>query len=281
MKVKSWLNRLTYHFFWLLNVFFRASLRHILGRKRRDILLETIGYKGLRQFAPYVKRVNFPVVFLSDLPWGKYLTTLDRAKRVTESEPSTWFEPEVYEWVDLKKGDIAIDLGAHRGWYTLYFSRKVGKTGHVIAVEPCPQNLAFLHENIRLNSLCNVEVIPCAVSDKQGNAQLIIGNHSGRHTLMLSTNGETEKIRVSTITLDDILSDLGKIDLVKIDIEGAELVVLNACKQLNKVERFIIEVHREEYLKPLISLVEKNQFKAKVIAENRLVATKVYQDIAR
>jgi len=260
-----------YYFFWLLNAFFRVGLRSILGRTRRDILLERIRYKGLKQFTRPIKPVRFPV--LNDLPWGKYLTSLDRTIGVIGAKQSTWHELGVYAWVNLKKGDTAIDIGAHHGWYTLYFSRRVGKTGHVVAIEPCPQNLAFLNENIRLNCLSNVEIIPCAVSDKLGKAKLILGNHSGAHTIMLSTDKDKEEIQVSTMTLGNILSKFNKVDLIKIDIEGAEFPVLNACKQLDKVERFIVEVHRNEYLKPLVSLFKKNQFEVEVIAKNRLVAT--------
>ena len=270
--MKLCLNGMTYYFFWLLHVFLRASLRYAIGRARRDILFERIRYKGLRTLTQYIEPINFPV--LNNLPWGRYLTSMDRKKAMVNAKQPFLHEPEVYQWINLRRGDIAIDIGAHHGWFTLYFSHLVGKTGRVVAVEPCPLNLQFLQENIRLNLLSNVEVIPFALSDKPGRAELVLGDHSGVHTIMFPTGTERKRFQVSTTTLDDMLVRFGKVNLVKMDIEGAELCALNACKQLGKVARFIVEVHKEELLIPPISLFRKNQFGVETIAKNRLVATR-------
>lgn len=116
--------------FSFLNVFLRAGLRYAIDRARRDILFERIGYKGLRTFMQYINPINFAV--LSDLPWGKYLTSRDRKPVMPKAERPFLHEPEVYPWINLRKGDIAIDIGAHHGWFTLYFSHLVGKMGRVV-----------------------------------------------------------------------------------------------------------------------------------------------------
>lgn len=122
--------------------------------------------------------------------------------------------------------------------------------------------------------MSNVEVVPFALSDERGKAQLILGDHSGAHTIMFSTSWGRKGIQVSTVTLDDMLARFGKVNLVKMDIEGAELCALNACRQLGKVTRFIVEVHKEEFQVPLTSLFTKNQFGVETIRKNRLIATR-------
>ena len=252
--------RVTYHFLRFINLSFRAGLRWILGREKRDILLRKMKY--LNPLRVFVGR--FRVTSLYNIHWGKYLTTVDRP---------VYREPEVYKWINLEKGDIAIDVGAHHGWYTLIFSKKVGKTGWVVAVEPHPRNLQFLHKNIITNKLTNVQVLPCALSDKSGVVELFIGKHSGLHTIMHNTM--IGSILVKAQPLDAILSQFDKVKLVKIDVEGAELLILRPCKFLYKVKRFIVEVHTQRNMQTLIDLFKEKKFQPQIINRYRLVATRI------
>jgi len=266
VNARSTFNKTTYYFLWLLNALFRAGLRYILGRATRDVLLRKMNYRSLPRL--FGERVSFE--FLSILPWGLYVSTVDRSLHLKGTDPSTWHEREVYPWVNLEKGDVAFDAGAHHGWYTLYFAKKTGEKGCVVAVEPNPDNIRFLKRNIRLNNLNNVKLIRAALSDQDGETTLFVGEHSGRHTIM--ADSRRGKMTVRTCRLDTLLSKFTEVKLLKMDIEAAELKVLEASRQLRKVKRYVVEVHREHYFKPLTELFQRNGFRVKIIAENRLIA---------
>ena len=117
----------------------------------------------------------------------------------------------------LKGGDSVIDAGANIGMFTLQAARIVGPSGMVIAVEPQPENIEFLKENIRLNSLTNVKVITRALYFENDLAVSFAGKGVGGH---LSKSGS---ITVETISLKTVVSLLsGKDFLIKMDIEGGE-----------------------------------------------------------
>ena len=271
---------ITYYILWLLNICFRAGLRYLLGRTRRDLLLSRIGYVSPSRW--FSERYN--IKFLNKLPWGVFLSTVQRSIGFKETESSTWHEPEVYPWINLEEGDVAFDIGAHHGWYTLLFSRKVGDVGQVLAIEPNPKNLYFIQKNIQLNQLLNVKMLPHALSNKSGHAKLFKGVHSGGHTIMPLSGRKKEAIftsraiTVPTKTLDSLLKGFDEVKLIKIDVEGAELNILKSCKQLRKVRRFIVEVHCREYLSSLRALFEKKGFEVRKLKEKRIIATRYSLD---
>jgi len=255
---------------------FRVGLRYLLGRTRRNLLLSKIQYVSpSRWFSE-----RYDITFLNKLPWGVFLSTVERSIGLKETESSTWHEPEVYTWINLEQGDVAFDIGAHHGWYTLLFSRKVGNMGHVLAIEPNPKNLWFIQKNIQLNQLLNVKVLPHALSNKSGHSKLFIGVHSGGHTIMPLSGRKKEAIftsraiTVPTRTLDNLLQEFDEVKLIKIDVEGAELNILKSCKQLRKAKRFIVEVHRREYLSSLRALFEKKGFEVRQLEKKRIIVTR-------
>jgi len=67
-------------------------------------------------------------------------------------------------------GKTVLDIGANVGFFSLLCSRLVGSSGRVIAFEPFPRNVDFIHRHITLNSVSNIEVRPVAIADKQGTA---------------------------------------------------------------------------------------------------------------
>lgn len=117
----------------------------------------------------------------------------------------------------IEYGDMVIDAGANIGMFTLQAARIVGSSGMVISVEPQPDNIEFLKENIRLNSLTNVRVITKALYFQDEVAVSFMGKGVGGH---LSKSGSA---MVETISLKTIVSMLhGKEFWIKMDIEGGE-----------------------------------------------------------
>lgn len=118
----------------------------------------------------------------------------------------------------LETGNTFYDVGANVGCYTLLGQRRVGDTGQVVAFEPVPTNLAILRRHLELNEARNVEVIPAAVGDYDGDARFTLG-HS-RSTGRLASSGQTT---VRMVTIDAIVSEgqLRLPNVIKIDVEGA------------------------------------------------------------
>ena len=149
----------------------------------------------------------------------------------------------------LSKGMVVCDIGANTGFYTLLMSRRVGNSGQVHAFEPSPGNLTFLRKHISLNHITNAVVHDEALSDQVGEAffDTSLGSYQGR----LDATGKT---RVAMTTLDHLWDqgNLPPVDLLKIDIEGAEAAALRGGQRLLKRFRPTLflathgaEAHRE------------------------------------
>lgn len=135
----------------------------------------------------------------------------------------------------LEPGMAFVDVGAHIGEYTLLAARRVGDSGRVHAFEPDARMHAVLVENVRLNGLERiVEPHPWAVSDADGETELSVGAEPALSVLATAAphgSGRSDRSRVRSVTLD---SSLGRwrVDVVKIDVEGAELLVVRGALQL-------------------------------------------------
>ncbi len=130
----------------------------------------------------------------------------------------------------LQPGQVFVDVGANAGYYTLLASRLVGNTGLVVAFEPSPRIRAQLERNVHLNGLENVSIRSQAIAREQGQARFFESadpRNSGIASLRPGEGREAKPLTVETTTLDAVAAGLGRrIDLLKIDVEGAELDVI-------------------------------------------------------
>ncbi|HYP39565.1 MAG TPA: FkbM family methyltransferase [Chloroflexia bacterium] len=145
---------------------------------------------------------------------------------------------------ELKEGDVVLDIGANIGYYTILAARRVGPSGRVFAFEPDPRNFSLLQKNLRTNGCTNVHVARKAVSDFTGTIRLYLDKlNKGDHAIY--DVGGRQSIEVGAVRLDDYFSNYGgKIDLIKIDVQGAEGKVLRGMHGLlerNKQVRIITE----------------------------------------
>lgn len=143
----------------------------------------------------------------------------------------------------LKPGMVFLDVGAHVGEYTLLAAQAVGPTGEVHAFEPNPEIFQLLSNNVQLNNLSNVVCNSCAVSDLAEEREFEVCKEPSVSSLKTQAgHGRKDKIlesiRVPSIRLNTYWFRYNKrIDLVKIDVEGAEMLVfLGAEKLLNLPE---------------------------------------------
>jgi FkbM family methyltransferase len=141
---------------------------------------------------------------------------------------------------ELSEGDVAIDVGAHAGQYSLIMAAMCGASGRVVAFEPDPYARQMLQRNLRLNpSLKTPRIESMAVSDAPGEAVLYSRGGNANSSLARSGLGggvadSCEKILVPVVTLDSYLHDKGLPTprWVKIDTEGAEIRVLKGAGRL-------------------------------------------------
>ncbi len=139
----------------------------------------------------------------------------------------------------VKEGDVVIDLGAWCGLTVYVFSKLVGKTGKVYAFEPDSENYEILLKNIKLHNLDNVIPLKKGVYSFNGVASFMNSNVKSA----INNNGN-ETIEV--VRLDDFIKSIGKVDLVKADIEGAEIAVVESIKdylKINKIRFSIASYH--------------------------------------
>lgn len=135
----------------------------------------------------------------------------------------------------LKPGIVVMDVGAHVGYFSLLAARKGGPNGKVYSFEPEPQNYELLLKNIEVNGYTNIVATRKAVSNKVGSATLFLtGLDNGRHSTYHHGLPEIGSVTVAATTIDAFLGaeDWPTIDLLKVDVEGAEMDVLQGMSQL-------------------------------------------------
>jgi FkbM family methyltransferase len=140
---------------------------------------------------------------------------------------------------NLGPGAIAVDVGANIGAHTLLCARQVSSQGRVFSLEPESRNFARLLENLSINQVECVTAIRSAVCSAEGTVQLhVFGAEAyGQHSLGIPQGlppRDFIKSSVAAVTLDGLASQYGldRIDLLKVDVEGAELEVFKGAKKL-------------------------------------------------
>lgn len=153
----------------------------------------------------------------------------------------------------IKPGFVVIDVGAHHGIHSLVVAYELaarGFDGRVVAFEPCPENRELLISNLALNGLSRyVSVRPEAASDRAGQADFMeCKEDNSNNTLSenepfaIDADQHVARRRVTTITLDSLIDDLPRVDLVKIDVQGSEPRVLAGAEALITRHRPVIVV---------------------------------------
>jgi FkbM family methyltransferase len=130
-----------------------------------------------------------------------------------------------------KPANIIFDVGANVGAFATVMAR-LGRGASVFCFEFSPETAEQLRRNIKANNLSNVSVHQVALSDKGGTALFSNSQRDSATNALVSVPSETS-ISVQTATLDSFLSEHGisEVDFVKIDVEGAEPLVLRGAKQ--------------------------------------------------
>jgi FkbM family methyltransferase len=137
----------------------------------------------------------------------------------------------------LRAGDIFVDIGANLGLYTIIAAKVVGKQGKVFAFEPAILNYKRLLKNVSLNQLSNVNCVQAAVSNRkeQGRLKVFHGGYNAHNSLAHQPfRDDFEVENVQCIAWDEYACEnnlQGKVTLMKIDVEGWELYVLDGAEK--------------------------------------------------
>jgi FkbM family methyltransferase len=126
-----------------------------------------------------------------------------------------------------------IDLGANIGYYSLLAAAHVGPAGSVAAFEPDLANGALLARSVAANGFGNVTLFPCAAADAAAALDLLLDDSNGR-LVRVGTPGSR---RVQAVALDQLLGPAQPVDLIKMDIEGAEGLALAGMQQIIAASR--------------------------------------------
>jgi FkbM family methyltransferase len=271
---------------------YRVILRLKMGKKKRD---------------KYIREKDIRITdFLPERPYLINGIRAVPRKFTNDFDMLSWPREEILSpHLVMKNNETFVDVGANVGKYSLTIANDYkDKSVNVIAIEAQPENYKALCRNIEVNDFKNkINAINKAVSDHKGNVTMYeyleYGYRTRFETFTIVDKVEgmpTEKtmassaaaaassslsssspspdriptIQVEADTLDNILSETGtkKVDVMKIDIEGAEVMALkgatNTLKQLRKI---IVEIHNYNF-EPVRQILERYNFKLDIIKED-------------
>lgn len=135
----------------------------------------------------------------------------------------------------LGRGQTVMDVGAHIGSFTIMAAKKVGPGGIVVSLEPSSRNYKMLGVNIKANHYGNVRPLNMAAGSTPGVARLNLYRRPGGNSF--HERGDFDRVGVEEVkvtTLDGIADELklGRVDFIKIDVEGHELEVLKGASRI-------------------------------------------------
>lgn len=193
----TWLNRR------LTNIVRRWAIHRLKGR---PVDVETLGFR--MRLMPYRNICEKRMLF----------------------SPQT-FDPRELAILEsrLRPGFTFIDIGANVGAYSLFVASRTDGSARILAVEPQPDIFNRLVYNVGLNAFATIKAIECAVADKPGEVTLFLdAENSGESSVKIVGSGGATPLRVMGRTLLDLVGQegYGRLDAVKLDVEGAEDLVL-------------------------------------------------------
>jgi len=191
--------------------------------------------------------VKVPTIYGNFYSWKNDLIT----RQLTEYSAHTRNELAMLNSF-IKKGDTIIDVGGHIGTYSIPFAKKIGKLGRVFTFEGNPNNFALLEKNITINGMRSIiQAFNAVVSQDEASKfemELPDGGNSGMY--YFSSVVRTIAKKTPVINIDNWFNGLSKkpkVNLIKIDVEGAEVEILRSCEKLIKKFKPIlyIEISQE------------------------------------
>lgn len=213
-----------------------------------DFILRLPGFKGKAKIEavfrallkPHISTVHHDIRM--ELDPEEWLQIDLRASGRLEARTTALFERI------LRPGDTYVDVGAHVGYHSLVAARLVGEGGRIVSIDPQPYNCAKILANAELNRFTNITVIAAAADEADGFISLKSQSRQDKARLTLAGPGVNDgalTFVVPKITLRWLIEtyDLRPVNLLKVDVEGFELEVLNgAGDAMRAIENIVFEV---------------------------------------
>lgn len=151
----------------------------------------------------------------------------------------------------IQPGNTVLDVGANVGFFSLLSAAMVGAEGRVFAFEPVPAVKHSLVSNIAINNYYNITVVPKAASDCAAMLTIYEGpeGHKGVSSLR-PIESASQSLTIAAVAIDDMAQEIGTVDFIKIDVEGAELLALKGMQGIvNRDRPLLIIEFTDAYLK--------------------------------
>jgi FkbM family methyltransferase len=240
-------------------------------------LIRSFGYR----LRTHPRLGRWALRMIPDVPWtldipgiGPFRVRLRRNRSLWLREP---MESEAFPFAMLRRlvrpGDVVYDVGANLGLYARYLVATLS-AGRVISFEPAEDNRALLARNLELGDIMpQVTVLPFALADEDGFAEFQVDDmQSASGTLSKVTGGKASvgrrnlelaplTARVACRRLDTVVGEEGLPlpDVIKIDVEGAEALLLRGARAVlrERRPRLLIELHGAEVAREVLSLLDE------------------------
>lgn len=147
------------------------------------------------------------------------------------------YEKETFDFFgkNIAPDHTVLDIGAHIGLYSVFFSKRISGNGRVICFEPTPGTFAILQQTVQLNQLGNCTLVNAAIAEKSGTLKFNLTTHNGEGSnanSLVRTDRTVNAVDVKVYSIDDYrCAEKLKIDVLKIDVEGYELNALKGAKE--------------------------------------------------
>jgi len=207
-------------------------------REARKAMLSLVGrdHAAVRYQTAYGFKIQFPA-------WDANVVIAASNGRILHPRLT-----EIFAAV-IQKGETFVDAGANAGFYSLLAAKKVAYGGRVISFEPDPRNLPTLRSNVKINHLESlIRVVPKALGDREGELDFWRApENSWAGSIVELPGADSTRFKVSATTLDHYITSTnsGPVDVIKIDIEGAEPMALRGMREtLRKAKLLVYEINK-------------------------------------
>ncbi len=202
------------------------------------------------------KGLKYPITLPQDKGIWTGTYELDLAQRIAHA---------------VRSGDVCLDVGGWRGFFSGVMA--IAGASRVIVFEPLPQNISQIHRMIELNPALPIETVEAAIADQVGTTSFQVLKETSMAKLHASSFQSdvtgSERITVRVETLDNLhaLGCFVRVDVIKLDVEGAEAMALSGAKNLlgKYRPRLFIEVHSRSLARECASLLAANAYCTEII----------------
>lgn len=216
------------------------------------VVLKVIAFKMVvssrqRRFAAGGNGTGPPMV---QLPSGEELALDPNDAGLSVELASTQtHEPLATELMlaDTMPGQTILDAGSNIGYYACRLASRIGPTGRLVSVEPSPETAEILRGNLKRNVDCPVTLHEAVITDRAGAVDFYVATE--RNVSSLKPRVGAQQVRVDALSIDELSSQLGALDLIRMDIEGHEVQALRGAKSTlaRYRPRVVAEVHLPQF----------------------------------